>query len=289
MKRLRKRWQRWAAYALLPVGLYAGICFGLAGIYLSPARSVPVLPEGFSEVKIGRAPAWVSDGLPLRSGGTVFVFAHGYGGDRGHWKDVARDLRKQGFDSVIPAMPGQDASPVKQVGFGTTEAELLAQCFRWVRDRRPGCKIVVVGVSMGGAAAWLASSLDPSIDGVVSESAYARFSPAMDYWLDRAAPAGHIFLRPVVWIARAKAGIEPDSIRPEDAAAKWRGRPALVIHAGEDRLIEPWHGRRLSEAAGCELWMVPKAAHACCADVLHGRYAERLASFAKGIGERRLK
>jgi pimeloyl-ACP methyl ester carboxylesterase len=180
-------------------------------------------------------------------------------------------------------MPGQDQSPYPTVGFGTKEAEVLVDTYAWVRRNGARPKIVVVGVSMGGAAAWLSSELDPTISGVVSEGAYARFDRAMLHWLD-SLPGGSVTLRPVVWLASARSGIKPESIVPEDAARTWRGKPALVMQGSKDVLIEKWHAERLAAAADCELMEVPGAVHACCQDVLREKYADRLVEFARAIG-----
>jgi hypothetical protein len=75
---------------------------------------------------------------------------------------------------------------------------------------------------MGGAAAWLSTKLDPAVDAVVTEGAYAQFDRAMDHWLDMAVPMGSVTLRPVVWIASARSGIDPSAVRPENAARQWR-------------------------------------------------------------------
>ena len=266
-------------------GGYLGACYLLAGAYLQPQRNVPTKPTLFLNTKVNDTPAWITPGLAKGdSGKVVFVFAHGYGGNRAHWSEVMVDLHKLGYESVVPAMPGQDASPIKDVGFGSSEGKVLAETFSWVREHaKTKPKIVVVGVSMGGAAAWLSSARDPSIDGVVSESAYASFGRAMNGWLDYVLPLGSSVLAPVVWFAKAKSGIDPDSINPVEAARGWRGRPALVLHAGNDQLISRWHGEQLSMAADCPLEIVAGAEHANCCTVLGKRYAQRLVAFAESL------
>ncbi len=289
MKRARRPWwHRPLLYGCLLLGFYAALCFSLAGMYLSPRRTDPSRPAHLTAVLIPtdklQTPAWATKGLANgKPSGTVFVFAHGYGGDRRQWTEVVGDLEKRGYDSVIPALPGQDQSPYPTVSFGLTEARILQQTFAWVRRGGTRPKIVVVGVSMGGAAAWLSSELDPTISGVVSESAYARFDRAMSHWLDAAVPGGSVILRPVVWIASSRSGIDPSSINPEVAARQWKGRPSMVIQAADDELMEGWHAERLAESASCEVLEVKGAVHANCYAVLGENYAKRLAAFAESI------
>ncbi len=265
---------------------YLGFCaYGAYG-YLHPFRRVPPRPEGLVDATVGVTPVWVTPGLseghPSR---VVFVLAHGYGGTRGAWTGLIGDLQKAGIDAVAPAMPGQDANPDPTVGFGRKEARTILECAAWARAK--GAKRVVgLGVSLGGGATWLASEEDPhGLDGVVTDAAFAQFDEAMNrlFAYRLPFPGGALLLRPVVWFARAMSGIDPWAIRPVDAAARWHGRPALVIQGDEDQLVVPSNGRRLADAAGCPLWLVPGAGHA--EDYLTDPkgYAERVVAFAEAL------
>jgi len=271
------------------LGIYFIVCFVLAWTYLHPPRQVMPTPADLSDVMIptdgGPDPAFVTPGLAQsKASPVVFIFAHGYGGDRSGWTDLMSALEKQGYESIAPAMPGQDASPESTVGFGPKEAKVLVNTVAWVRQHalnKP--KIVLVGVSMGGAAAWLASEMDPSVDGVITEGAYARFDEAMKGWFEGRAPGSSVYLRPVVWFASWMSGGKPSDIRPVEAAAKWKGRPALVIHGDADTLMPLSFAQQLSSAAGCELWRVRRATHAHCVDVAGPEYVKRLVVFAEAL------
>lgn len=275
---------------LLLFGLgYLGLCYYLARVYLSPLRTAVVMPSGLESAAVptsaGPTPAWATPALAAgKPREVVFILAHGYGGSRQDWDGLMQALDKRGIDAVAPAMPGQDASPDATVGFGAKEAKVIVETAQWVRQARPDAKIVFAGISMGGSAAWLASELDPSAAGVVSEGAFARFDEAMRFWFDRKAPGASVYLAPVIWFARGSSGLNPSSIVPMDAAAKWKGRPALVIHGTEDRLILPPHAGRLASASGAELWMIDDARHAQGIPTAGvDAYADRLAAFARRL------
>ena len=76
-------------------------------------------------------------------------------------------------------------------------------------------------------------------------------------------------------------GIDPASIRPIDAAAKWKGKPALVIHGDGDKLIPRGNADRLAQAAGAPLWIVPHCGHAEASSEAREEYIERLEALAK--------
>jgi len=269
---------------------YLVVCYVLAKAYVRPMRSVPTRIAALNEVMVpegkdGPDPAWCSPGLlSSHPSQVVFVFAHGYGGTRSSNEGLMLQLAKHGIDSVAPCMPGQDASPQPMVGFGVREAATMVAAANWVRQRVPKAKIVYAGVSMGGSASWLASELDPAAAGVISEGAYARFDEAMRNWFERKATGASIYLRPVVWMASAMAGINPSKVIPLNAAIKWKGRPALVIQAGDDDLIDLSQAQRLSVASGAPLWVVPGAVHANCYGTANTEYLDRVLAFVKGLG-----
>lgn len=265
---------------------YVVICWILAKNYLSPTRNISEKPTNLTEVEVPlpdgkQDPSWATAKLAAgKPSKVVFIFAHGYGGNRHSWLELMPLLEAKGIDSVAPSMPGQDASPEPQVGFGFKEADTMVAVANWVRSKSPGVKIIYAGASMGGAAAWLASEKDPTAVGVISDGAYARFDETMYHWFERKAFGASYFLRPVIWMASAMSGLNPGDVNPMNSAAKWKGKPALVIQAGEDHLILRSHADRLVAASGAELWVVPDAEHVECFSVAKKEYVDRLAKFA---------
>jgi pimeloyl-ACP methyl ester carboxylesterase len=250
--------------------VYLLICLSLARGYICPIRLNSDRPSELMDItfpaKGGTIEvAWCTKGFASKDlSDVVFVFAHGYGGGRWSFAAAMVELQKLGIDAIAPAMPGQDSSPRKRVGFGVSEAELLVEAADFIRTTKPEVAIIYAGVSMGGAAAWLASERDPKAQGVFSEGAYARFDQAVVSWFNGIAPGGSIYLRPVVWFASWMSGIKPSSIVPVQSAAKWKGKPALVIQAELDRLIPLTHAEALAAASGAELWVTPSARHSWC-------------------------
>lgn len=281
----RRPLRRVLTFLLVFALVYVGACAFLAHGYLSPLRHIPERPTTLGEVRLpGGIPAWATKNLAKdHPSPVVFVLAHGYGGTRDSWGHLMDDLQKRGIDAIAPAMPGQDASPAPQVGFGFKEADTMVAAASWIRARAPGTKIVYAGVSMGGAAAWLASEKDPTAAGVVTEGAYARFDEAMNNWFERKAPGASVYLAPVVWIASAMSGLNPKDVVPLHAAEKWKGKPALVIQAAEDTLIPMSHAERLAKASGAPLWIVPGATHSKCFEVARPEYLRRLVAFTKAL------
>jgi pimeloyl-ACP methyl ester carboxylesterase len=284
--RPKRRWRRVLIFAGILVVAYLGVCYMLARMYLGPRPSNPPIPDGAVAAEIAGAaypiPAWHSKNLA--SAPVVFVCAHGYGGSRAAWSDLLGDLPKNGYGVVVPALPGHDVSPDQTRGFGVKESDVIVSTVAWVRKQssvKP--KIVLLGVSMGGSSSWLASAKDPSIDAVVTEGAFARLDPVIDSWFDHVIWKGSFFFRPVRWMASGMSGIDPSTINPVDDAAKWKGRPALVIHCAEDTLIPESNATAIAQAAGCDLWKIDGANHAQGIGVAKDEYLARLVAMGRRV------
>jgi fermentation-respiration switch protein FrsA (DUF1100 family) len=262
---------------------YVALCWYLAGQYLSPPRNgsamtPPFVDDVTIQTRGGANPTWVTKNFD--SAPVVFILAFGNGGIRGSFTALTDDLMKKGFASVTPCMPGQDASPEKSIGFGLAESRALEDTVAWVRlKRQDHPKIVLLGVSMGGAACWLTVGDKPPVDGIITESAYAELGPTVAQFFNRAVPGGNLFFRPVVWFAEWRSGLRVGDIKPVRAAAEWRGRPALIIQAAVDDLVSPNQGEQLAKATGAEYWLVTGASHAGCYEHDPKAYVERLVEF----------
>lgn len=288
-KAIRKRL---IGYPVFFGAVYLTACYFLARTYLNPPRYIPNTPGVLRDVTIpsaaGPDPAWATPGLAAGhpAGKTVFVLAHGYGGTRATWDGVVRDLARAGYEAVVPALPGQDASPDPSVGFGFKEADVVADAVRWARGRYPASRpphVILLGVSLGGSACWLASQRIPDqVDAVITEGAFSRFDKTVDYWFDHILPFGSTLFHPVVLMASAMGGIDASAIRPVDAAAKWK-KPALVVEGGLDVTVPRPNADELSTAAHCPLWIVPNAIHARCYAADRKAYMAHVLAVAKQL------
>jgi pimeloyl-ACP methyl ester carboxylesterase len=175
-------------------------------------------------------------------------------------------------------MHGHNGNADNEIGFGVKESKMIRQ----VLDVVKGEKIVLVGCSMGGASVWMASD-HPRVAGIVSESAYSRLRPTTVTWLSRFGSWGPVVWAPVIKLCEWRTNINPDDVNPIEFAEKWdRSKPALVIHAGEDKLIPKSQGEELAKASGADYWEVPSASHANC-QFQREEYVNRLDAIMKRL------
>ncbi|MBL8086749.1 MAG: alpha/beta fold hydrolase [Chthonomonas sp.] len=275
---------------LLVLSVYGGACCALAWFYVSH-RSPGGAPEvaGVSSVSIPlpkyALPVFASDSLlqDRFDGSVVFVMVHGYGGSPRSWQALAREfVGNESVAVVLPWMAGHGENPCSRVGFGRPEAQEVIGTVKWVREKvGPRPRIVLVGVSLGAAACWLASEdLEDEVYAIVSESTFASLDETSARWLDLVMPKGSIVLRPVLWISELLSGSRASTVRPVDAAASWRGRPGLIIHAQDDILMPQDNADRLAAASQLKVWVVPHAGHAQVVKVAAPEYARRILELA---------
>jgi pimeloyl-ACP methyl ester carboxylesterase len=275
----------WLLVLLGVAGLYAGMIVAFARLYVSPPRVVEHPGRGLSIVE---APGpgyplsvWTNQ-RPIPAEGPVFVLVHGFGGSAACWTPMLHHLGHKGFAAFAPEMRAHGRSRARHVTFGPGEAREVLAVARWIRGRSPGARIVLAGISLGGAACWIAAAENPAdVHAVASEGAFARLAPVADRVLGRAMPGGAVLLAPVRWLGRRWTGVDPREVNPVEAARAWRGRPALVIHGERDRLIDPGNAEALAEASGAQLWIVPGASHAQVMILELEEYARRLVALGE--------
>lgn len=255
------RWKRRVLY--FAIGLFVAYlagCYWLAGRYLSPPQYDNPRDPIFTLDHLGQSSLWT---VTPKDPKAVFILCHGYQGRQAAWTEVARFLGQDGYAIFVPSFPGHDSHPDPVTGFGLKERDIIGEVASLARTRYPKHAIVVVGISMGGAAAWLASEKFPDrIDAIATEGAFTRMNDATNCYFDRALPGGRYLLAPVRWIAQSKSGVDPMSINPVESAMKWRGKPALVMHGALDQVFPVAFAQELGQATGTEPWIIPGAGHA---------------------------
>ncbi len=276
--RQKRRWSKviWLVLGGV-IGLYLGGCFVMAKGYVSPVRlsageRLPGVREVAFETDGYEIPAWRGG-----EGDDVFLLVHGYGGRQSYWNELATELMPHGEVVVIATM-GQTVSPVGEVGFGDGEAGEIITVAKALREE--GKRVHVVGVSMGGAAAWLAAGREPELfTSVTTEAAFARLDWGSDDFLSVSVPGGARLFRPIVLLAERKKGVNGAEIRPADAAKKFGG-PALILHSRGDGMFGARHAEALAEAAGVEVTWFEGWKHA----EIFQNEAERVAVMIREVG-----
>jgi len=138
----------------------------------------------------------------------------------------------------------------------------LTRVVEHLREIRPGRRVVVVGHSLGGAAAILACARGAPIDGLALVAAPADlFETTAGFFSDRGLPGGFLTrLFHPSW--RLRAGESFRGLDPEARARELaEGLPITIVQGGRDTRVSPAQADRLSKASGADVVLVPDAGH----------------------------
>ena len=189
-------------------------------------------------------------------------------------------LRDAGYASLLIDFQATGESRGSAITFGWRERFDVLAARRFVSEQLPRVPVAVIGSSLGGAAALLASpaletkamvleAVYPAIDVAVENRLRMRLGPA-------ARPLTPLLLMQLPW----RLGTSVDQLRPADRIAHVRC-PVLVIGGTEDRHTTEADTRRLHAAARepKELWLIPGAGHVDYFDAVGPTYRARVLEF----------
>jgi len=281
---MHKRW--WVCACVLALA-FAGVCAPAQkkqSGFLHPQKK-PLTEQMATEARAAAArlgaqltdfAATAKDGVALKgwklrakgANGDWVVLLHGVSDNRigvlGHGEMLLRngysvllmDARAHGESGGEMATYGwlerHDVTAIADVLFATEKVH----CF------------FALGESMGASIVLQAGEVEPRLNGVVAEAAFANLREAgynyvslgLGSWLGRS------LLRPLVsgWVnaAEKEGGFKVDDVSPEGAVAA-RAFPILLIAGKKDKNLPARHSDRIFKAAigSKDLWLVPGAGH----------------------------
>lgn len=241
-----------------------------------PDRTVPELGvdhEDFTIPSDGHDLAtWLLRPAEPLEGAPVVLLMHGWGASYATVLRLAEPLLAAGYEVLVFDVRGHgrnEPAPFVTVRHFRDDAMAVA---RHALERFPGRKLVLVGHSLGGAAAVLAAAEGAPVDGLVliaTPSDVVRITS--EYLTDKGLPGPLLvtLLRPFWW--RRLGG----SFRPHMPARRICEvrAPVLILQPENDRRVRRDHAERLAAAAGVPYRIVPDREHT---DVLEAPMTTRL-------------
>lgn len=281
-----------ATVALGLLVLLAVLVFVGSGIVLAWPRRLPVgaPPSDLATTDVtipsrsgSLIHGWLVQGDP---GAGVVVLLHGVQANRRAMLDRMRLLHDAGYSLVAIDFQAHGESPGTFVTFGHLEALDAEAAVAFARMALPGERVGVIGVSLGGAATFLAPRPLP-VDALVIESVYPDIRSAIANRV--ATRLGSAAGRPVASLYLALMPlilhVREDQLRPIDHIGEARA-PLLVMSGTLDRYTTIAEARALFERAPApkQFWAVDGAAHVDLAAHAPAAYQQTvLAFFAKHL------
>lgn len=191
------------------------------------------------------------DGVPIQ------ILVHGYKGKANRDMCGAFKLARQlGHNVLLIDMRGCGKSQGDTVSFGVLERHDLLTWINYLTKRFGGVPIFLLGISMGGATALMATdmNLPGNVKGVIADCPYTSPEDIVKkVCADRGMPK-HIF--PIVALgARLYGKFDITSQSAIRSVAKSKV-PILILHGKKDGFIPYEMAQRIYDAAKCEKTIV---------------------------------
>jgi len=233
-----------------------------------------------------------SDGLMLaatywpgrRPDAPAILLLHGVKSSRASTAPTAAWLAAQGYAALTIDFRGHGESAMAERSFGLREALDARAAFDWLKQRRHGAPVAVIGNSLGGASALLGPSGPLPADALILQAVYPDIRRAIRNRIAARLTTGPAYLlEPLLSLqSKPRFGVWPAQLAPVAALRRYRG-PVFVIGGEEDDYTPPDETRAMFAAApgGKALWLVPGASHAAIGELQGQDYRGRVAAFLR--------
>ncbi|MDX1926418.1 MAG: alpha/beta hydrolase [Pirellulaceae bacterium] len=274
-----------ASLCVFVIGLI--VSWFVAGALIAPAPSAIGAPPSdlpVTEFVLESDSGSTIHGWHIRSdkGRGVIVLLHGIRSSRLGMLNRARMLHELGYSSVLIDLQAHGESDGRYIAIGHLEKHDVRSAVEYARREHPQESIGLIGVSLGGAAALLATPLN--IDGMVLESVYTDIGDAIHNRV--AARLGVLATVPTAVLKMQlspRLGISPSQLRPIDHIADV-DCPMFIASGTQDLHTTESDTQTLFSHASepKELWLVEGAAHVDLFQYSSLEYTKRIGSFFEG-------
>ena len=212
------------------------------------------------------------------------ILMHPLRSDRRSMFGRARFLSAAGYAVLLFDFQAHGQSRGDRITFGHRESLDASASVEYVRDRVPDVPIVVLGNSLGGAAALLAEP-PLEVEGLVLEAVYPTIGKAIANRLQLRLGEFGVAVAPVLIAQiRPKLGFHPDALRPIERAKTLRV-PVMAIAGSDDRRTTLGDTHALYRAIQSEkrLWIVQGAKHENLHRFAPYEYERRVLDFVNDV------
>ena len=219
--------------------------------------------------------------IPSKTTKGVVVLLHPFRGSRLSMLARAQLLHAEGYSIVMIDLQAHGESTGDQITGGFLEKHDVRAAVEFARLKHPDEPIGIVGMSLGGASAVLASPL--GIEALVLESVYASIDDAVHNRVAvRLGPFSAIPAELLLAQIEPRLGVSRLQLRPIDYLRKVNC-PVLVMSGTEDRRTTSEETMKMFSAATApkELWLVEGATHNDLYRLSPEEYKTRVVRFLK--------
>jgi alpha-beta hydrolase superfamily lysophospholipase len=195
-------------------------------------HQIPFTQHYLSSVKDKKLYSWY---IPSKESQATLVIAHGWGANMEMMLPIAKPFYESGLDVLIYDARNHGQSDADSFSSLPRFAEDLDAAVDWLKQHRPEHQIVILGHSIGAAAALLSASRRDDIKCLIGLSGFAHPKLVMSRHLDRPwLPSfiSAIIMEYIQWVI----GYKFDDIAPMNRISQVRC-PVLLAHGTDDKTV----------------------------------------------------
>ena len=186
-----------------------------------------------------------SDGIPLKAevhpadGHRWAILIHGYMGNRMMMRNPAAVYSSWGYSTLLPDNRAHGESGGKWVGMGWLDKDDIRLWIDWIAERDPEARIVLHGISMGGATVMMASGLElpANVRAAVEDCGYTS---VWDIFRDELKAVFHLPAFPVLHMYSVMSSVLAGYSPRKASSLRMLGSsriPMLFIHGDDDHFV----------------------------------------------------
>lgn len=175
---------------------------------------------------------------------------HGYAANKSTLLSTVRVLYELGYDAFLIDFYGSGGSSGSGTTIGVKEADDVAATIDYVRRTWPKRKVVLYGISMGGAAVLRAIAVNGiKPDAVIIEATFDSLLNTGKSRFRAMGLSGSPFAEMLLFWGSVQNGLNFFSHNPVDYARSVNF-PALILHGEKDQRVSLDEARRIAAAMG---------------------------------------
>lgn len=212
------------------------------------------------------------------------IMVHGYRGDGASIISPIKQMKKAGYNLLIPDLRGHGFSEGDYIGMGWDDREDIIQWIDYLLSKDPHASIILYGVSMGGATVMdvAGEKLPHQVKAIIEDCGYTSVWDIFKAHIDMNNIESEVALHMASLVTKIRAGYYLEDVRPIEQVKKSQ-TPMLFIHGAEDNFVPFSMVNELYNAATCpkEKLVIQGAGHANSCSVNSELYYQTIFRFIK--------
>jgi uncharacterized protein len=246
------------------------------------ALDLPFETHRFSSGNGSTVEAWY---VPGKDKGLIVVLFHGYAASKSTILNAARVFHELGYGNLLVDFYGSGGSSGSETTLGVEEAHDVAAAVNYVRKTWPNRRVVLYGISMGGAAVLRSIAAERvKADAIILEATFDTLLNTGKSRFRALGLPGSPFTELLLFWGSLQRGFNFFSHNPVDYARSVNC-PTLILHGEKDERATLKQARNLERSFGgkARLIVYPDVPHMVIVNARPSEWTRDIRAFLKQL------